>query len=76
MKAIRGAITVEADSPEEIRCAVKELLLEIKQQNHLTEADILLYCFPTRQIYILCIPQKQRGKQGLLRLRFFRLPNQ
>ena len=33
MKAIRGAITVEADSPEEIRCAVKELLLEIKQQS-------------------------------------------
>ena len=33
MKAIRGAITVEADFPEEIRYAVKELLLEIKQQN-------------------------------------------
>lgn len=64
MKAIRGAITVEADSPEEIRCAVKELLLEIKQQNHLTEDDILFILFSnTADIHSL-YPAKAAREAG------------
>ena len=45
MKAIRGAITVEKDSPEQIREAVRELLNEIYQQNQLTEENTVCILF-------------------------------
>lgn len=45
MKAIRGATTVSADTPEEIRSAVKELLLAIQEQNKLSTEDILFILF-------------------------------
>ncbi len=41
MKAIRGATTVCADTPEEIRGAVSELLSEIKERNGIEEEDII-----------------------------------
>ena len=45
MKAIRGATTVAADTPEEIRGAVSELLAEIKRCNKLDEDDIVCILF-------------------------------
>lgn len=45
MKAIRGATTVAADTPEEVRSAVSELLKEIKERNSLGEGDILCILF-------------------------------
>lgn len=41
MKAIRGATTVAADTPEEIRGAVKELLEEISTKNGLSADKIV-----------------------------------
>ena len=41
MVAIRGATTVAADTPDEIRGAVKELLNEIKAANHLSVQKVV-----------------------------------
>ena len=43
MKAIRGATTVAADTPEEIRGAVKELLEEIVTGGWLYECCTLFF---------------------------------
>ena len=40
MTAVRGATTIEKDTPEKVRGAVKELLGEICRRNDLTEKDI------------------------------------
>lgn len=64
MKAIRGATTVSADTPEEIRQAVKELLLKIKEQNKLNEEDILFILFSnTADIHSL-YPAKAAREAG------------
>ena len=41
MIAIRGATTISADTPEVIRGAVKELLIEIKSANGLEIENIV-----------------------------------
>lgn len=41
MKAIRGAVTVAADTPEEIRGAVDSLLSEIRKKNKINVEDIV-----------------------------------
>lgn len=41
MKAIRGAVTVAADTPEEIRGAVDSLLSEIRKRNKINVEDIV-----------------------------------
>ncbi|MCD8372352.1 MAG: (d)CMP kinase [Clostridia bacterium] len=41
MTAIRGATTVNCDTPEEIKGAVKELLQTIKEKNNLSLCDIV-----------------------------------
>lgn len=49
LKAIRGAIQVGANTPEEIALGVKELLPAILQANHLTQEDVIsviLTCTP------------------------------
>ena len=45
MKAIRGAITVNEDNPEQIKQAVKELLGEISAKNSIGASDIICIMF-------------------------------
>ena len=45
MKAIRGATTVEQDTPQEIRSAIAELLTQICTQNQLNEEEMLCILF-------------------------------
>jgi chorismate mutase len=49
IRAIRGAIQIGANTPEEIASGVKELLLEILQANQLTPEEVIsviLTCTP------------------------------
>jgi chorismate mutase len=45
MRAIRGAITVEANTPEAIGAAVKELVEAVARENGLAPADIVSAIF-------------------------------
>ena len=45
MRAIRGATTVDADRPEAIREATREMLLEMLERNGLVAADIISAIF-------------------------------
>lgn len=45
MRAIRGATTVDADRPEAIREATREMLLEMLDRNGLAGADIISAIF-------------------------------
>jgi chorismate mutase len=44
-RAIRGATTVDSDSPEEIRHATRELLETIVARNGITKADVISAIF-------------------------------
>ena len=44
-RAIRGATTVDSDSPEEIRRATRELLETIVARNGITKADVISAIF-------------------------------
>ena len=44
-RAIRGATTVESDSPEQIRRATRELLETIVARNGITSADVVSAIF-------------------------------
>lgn len=41
VRAIRGAIQVEANTPESISAGTKELLLEMMSANHITPEDVI-----------------------------------
>ena len=45
LRAIRGATTVDADEPAEIRTATAELLQQLVRQNDLTPSDIISAIF-------------------------------
>ena len=45
IRGIRGAITVNADNPELIKAAIKELLLEIEKRNQLVITDLAAIVF-------------------------------
>jgi chorismate mutase len=45
MRAIRGATTVESDTPEEIRRATRELLETIVARNDFTSGDVISAIF-------------------------------
>ena len=64
MKAIRGATTVAADTPEEIRSAVGELLRTIKEQNKLDEGDILFILFSNTADIRSLYPAKAAREAG------------
>ena len=64
MKAIRGATTVSADTPEEIRCAVKELLQAVQQQNNLNKEDILFILFSNTEDLRSLYPAKAARESG------------
>ena len=64
MKAIRGAITVDADSPEEIRKSVKELLDTLKNRNCLTDSQIICIMFSNTQDIRSYYPAKAGREAG------------
>lgn len=47
VRAIRGAITVEANTPEDIISSTKELLIEIMERNDLKLDEIISIIFTT-----------------------------
>lgn len=64
MKAIRGATTIAADTPEEVRAAVSELLNEIKEKNHLAEGDIICILFSNTADIRSLYPAKAAREAG------------
>jgi len=46
-RALRGATTVEEDTPEQVAARIQELLLEIMRRNELVEDDIVSIIFTT-----------------------------
>lgn len=64
MKAIRGATTIESDTPECIRAEVKRLLLEIEQVNALTAEDIICIMFSTTDDIHSFYPAKAAREAG------------
>lgn len=64
MKAIRGATTVNEDSAEEIKIAVKELLLSIMMENRLTEDDVVCILFSNTEDLKSYYPAKAAREAG------------
>lgn len=66
MKAIRGATTVDTDSPEQIRTSVKELLNEIKDKNNLSYSDIICIMFSNTSDIRSFYPAKAAREAGFV----------
>ena len=66
MKAIRGATTVTSDSPENIRAAVRELLLAIQEKNSLRDEDIIFLLFSNTSDIRSLYPAKAAREAGFL----------
>ncbi len=64
MKAIRGATTVSADTPDEIRGAVKELLCEIAERNSLAKENIIYIMFTSTADITSFYPAKAAREAG------------
>ena len=64
MKAIRGATTIGKDTPEEIRAAVKELLLEICEKNQLQKDEIICILFSSTADIRSLYPAKAAREAG------------
>lgn len=64
MKAIRGAITVSEDTPDQIRDAVKELLIAIRDRNKLADEDILFILFSNTSDIRSLYPAKAAREAG------------
>lgn len=64
MKAIRGAITVGKDEPEQIKQAVKELLDQISVKNSLFSTDIICIMFSSTQDLKSYYPAKAARECG------------
>ena len=47
--AIRGAVTVDSNSPDDVDSAVKEMLDAIYKENHITEDDVVFTLFSQTQ---------------------------
>lgn len=64
MKAIRGATTVNADTKEQIKERVKELLTEICKKNAIGDADIICIMFSTTSDIKSYYPAKAAREAG------------
>ena len=71
MKAIRGATTVERDSPEFIKKAVGELLAEIGRKNNLLSDDIVCAIFSSTSDIRSYYPAKAAREAGFYRCPLF-----
>ncbi|MCD7728445.1 MAG: (d)CMP kinase [Clostridia bacterium] len=64
MIAIRGAITVDSDTPEEIKGAVKDLLCSIKEKNNLSQDDVVCIMLSSTQDIHSFYPAKAAREAG------------
>lgn len=64
MIAIRGATTVENDSPDEIKKSVGDLLLKIKARNSLKNTDIIFILFSNTEDLKSYYPAKAAREAG------------
>lgn len=71
LTAIRGATTVAADTPEEIRGAVRELLEAICQKNRLREDDVVCILFSNTSDIRSLYPAKAAREAGFARAALF-----
>lgn len=71
MIALRGATTIGADSPEEVKCAVKELLNTILSANGLLEEDLVCAVFSSTSDIHSYYPAKAAREAGLVRCPLF-----
>lgn len=65
MRAIRGAITVESNNPEEILAATKELLGEISRENPEACRDMVSMIFTTTPDLDAAFPAKAARLMGI-----------
>lgn len=63
--AIRGAITVDKNTKEDILTSTQELLTEILEQNQLEEEDIISIFFTVTQDLDAAFPAQAARKLGL-----------
>ena len=71
LTAIRGATTVAADTPEEIRGAVRELLEAICHKNRLREDDVVCILFSNTSDIRSLYPAKAAREAGFARAALF-----
>lgn len=71
MIAIRGATSVEADTPEEIRSAVGELMCAICDQNSIAEEDIVCILLSNTADIRSLYPAKAAREAGFARAALF-----
>ena len=71
MKAIRGAITVEADSPNEIKENVKLLLSEIARENSLSAEKVICVMFSSTADIRSYYPAKAAREAGFFNCALF-----
>ena len=56
VRAIRGAIQVERDDPDEVLAATRELLTEVVRRNEITPADLISIVFTLTPDLTSCFP--------------------
>ena len=66
LKAIRGAITVEADEPEQVITAARELTQELLAQNGLAPDDIVSAIFTATADLVSAFPAVGAREAGLV----------
>lgn len=66
VRGIRGAISVDADDPEQIRDATKELTEEILSRNGITDFDdVISAVFTTTPDLVSCFPAEAARHIGM-----------
>jgi len=66
VRGIRGAISVEADEPDQIRDATRELIEEILKRNEITDYDdVISAVFTTTQDIVSAFPAEAARHIGM-----------
>lgn len=71
MTAVRGATTIEKDTPENIRAAVRELLFAVCEKNGLSEGDIAFILLSSTQDIHSFYPAKAAREAGFSSVALF-----
>ena len=66
VRGIRGAISVEADDPDQIRDATRELIEEILERNNIADFDdVISAVFTTTPDLVSCFPAEAARHIGM-----------
>lgn len=66
VRGIRGAISVDADDPEQIREATRELIEEVLKRNEITDFDeVISAVFTTTPDLVSCFPAEAARHIGM-----------